>query len=302
MKDDTAQVLAEYERQTRPDYWQVDADRIADYLQCQYLGKPQVVCENAAGSWRALEFDTEVFAVPMGRIDWVAARDLYAPGRAEIFSQLLAEAKGRKIEQLSLRLSVLDVPLLHIAEDAGFRLLTAFVGLARPVGVVKNSLENIEMRPALDSDLPDLISITDEAFVVGTRFHLDPNMAYGAQTLHRRWIENCIDGLVADRVIVAIEDKLILGYITAQVDPLAKSALCQSRGTIGLFAVRKAARGRGIGAALLNAVNQYLTDLAVERVEVGTEASNSAALNAYMRAGFKVVQSCFTMHYWLNRS
>ena len=58
------------------------------------------------------------------------------------------------------------------------------------------------------------------------------------------------------------------------------------------------ARGLGIGRALLQAVLAELYKRGVERVEVGTESINSAAVNAYIAAGFKVVQSCLTLHRW----
>ncbi len=297
--NDALLTLADYEMQTRPDYWQVERAKAADYLRLQYAGGEQVIIGDAIGSCRALEFDTEIFGVSMGRIDWVAAQDLNAPERVAVLQFLLERAEQLGIEQLSFRLSALDVPLIHAAENAGFRLLTVFTGLCKAVPA-KSALQSaeVELRPAQEVDLGTLLSITDEAFATGTRFHLDQRLMGKARHLHRRWIENCVNGVVADQVFVAEEQGGVIGYITARSDKLSAETMGKSMGTIDLFAVRRDARGKGVGTALLNAVNQYFADLGIERVDVGTESANNAAINAYVRAGFKVVQSCVTMHHW----
>ena len=298
MSADQALLLAQYEALTRPDYWPVDVAGLAGYLQEQLNGDPCAVCDGVVGRWRRLDFDSQVFALPMGRIDWVAAADLAAAGRVEMLQRLVADADAQGVEQLSFRLSALDVPLLQACEAAGFRTMTVFTGLARRVADESAQPLAATLRPVQEGDLEDLRAITDEAFAEGTRFHLDHGLAAGAQRLHRRWVENCVNGQAADQVIVAADGAGVIGYITGQVDLRAEQMLGQPRGSIGLFAVRRAALGKGIGAALLAAILAYFADCGVEWVEVGTEATNNAAINTYTRAGFKVVQSCVTLHRW----
>ena len=106
---------------------------------------------------------------------------------------------------------------------------------------------------------------------------------------------------MADRVLVAENDGCLVGYITGQADAAAAKFMGQGRGVIGLFAVRPMARGKGVGTALLAAIINYFSDKCIKWIEVGTESTNSAAINAYIRAGFKVVQSNVTLHRWQTR-
>jgi ribosomal protein S18 acetylase RimI-like enzyme len=291
-------LLAEYELVVRPDYWQVDRAHLARYLQCQAGVCHWIERGAARGCWNRLDFDSQIYDLPMGRVDWIVAPELGDHTRVALLQELLCEADAAGVEQLSLRLSARDVQGVQWAEEAGFRVITAFVGLARYARAGVCPVDDIALRTATERDGAMLRAITDEAFTDGTRFHLDRRLAGGARELHRQWIDNCLSGAVADGVIVAEGNGEVVGYITYQINPHSAVELGQQRATIGLFAVCASARGRGVGRALLQAGLNDLSALGVERVEVGTESINSVAINAYVAAGFKVVQSCLTMHRW----
>ena len=299
-------VVAAYELQTAPEYWAVDAPRLSAYLGRQLEGADRQILFRSEGDgpgtavavWRELAFDSAVFSRRMARIDWVAAPALDHPDRSGLLGETVAAASDRGVVHLTLRASARDPGLIHAAEDAGFRTVTAFVGMARALADDPGPADP-SIRVAGETDLADLRDITAEAFAGGTRFHLDPSLP-DADTarLHRQWIENCLAGRAADVVLAAAPGAGVSGYITCAVDPLAEPILGQCRGSIGLFAVATRARGRGVGNGLLRAALAWLRAQGVERVEVGTESINYSALQAYARAGFGPVQSCLTMHRW----
>ena len=172
-------------------------------------------------------------------------------------------------------------------------------------GTIKTQLNEKDLegagflRRAEQGDLEDLRRITRESFAAETRFHFDLRLpSVDTERLHQCWIENCLEGKAADCVFVARIDGQVAGYITCQVDPAALPHLGQARGSIGLFAVDPEARGRGLGAGLLEGAQSWLVDQGVVRVEVGTESFNYGALHSYLRAGFRLVQSSFTLHRW----
>ena len=298
---DPALVIAEYEAQVRPGYWRSTPKEITQYLRVQLDRLKLGDNGKTVGSWRPLDFDSGVFGLSMGRIDWFAAINLQDVERGRLLQRLLADTDDEKIEQLSLRLSACDVQGIQLAESAGFRMVTVFTGLVYAGDSVVSTRPEVTIRSANLDDLDALRSITDESFTDGTRFHLDDGLASNAQELHRQWIKNCVNGQLADRVIVAEKDGHLVGYITGQADSTAAKFMGQARGAIGLFAVRPMARGRGVGASLLAAIINYFSDKCIKRIEVGTESTNSAAINVYIRAGFKIVQSNVTLHRWQTR-
>ena len=299
-------IVAAYELLTAAEHWAVDAQRLSAYLGRELeradrqilFGKTEDDRGTAVAVWRELEFDSAIFSRSMGRIDWVAAPDLDHPVRTALLRETLDAATARGVVHLTLRVSARDSRLIHAAEEAGFRTVTAFVGLSRAVELDPGPAEP-RVRAADAADRVALQEITGEAFASGTRFHMDPTLpAVDTARLHQCWIENCLAGRAADVVLAGMDGGRVAGYITCSVDAGARECLGQARGSIGLFAAASHARGRGLGQALLRAALDWLGERGVERAEVGTESINYGALRAYARAGFRPVQSCVTLHRW----
>jgi ribosomal protein S18 acetylase RimI-like enzyme len=71
-------------------------------------------------------------------------------------------------------------------------------------------------------------------------------------------------------------------------------------GSIGLFAVDAAARGRGIGKALLQDGKRWFLAHGCATAWVVTQGDNLPALHAYRQAGYCVKRTTFVHHLWLN--
>ncbi len=68
---------------------------------------------------------------------------------------------------------------------------------------------------------------------------------------------------------------------------------------IGLLAVGAEYRGRGLGTALLQAVDEWAVGRGLSSVSVVTQLENEAACRLYERAGFRVDRIDQVCHFWL---
>jgi GNAT superfamily N-acetyltransferase len=118
----------------------------------------------------------------------------------------------------------------------------------------------------------------------------DTPMAFGS-TLAREeafadavWHDRARHGSAGvDRVtFVAEGDERWVGLVTGLIDDANGS-----RGTlVGMF-VESAARGRGVGAALVDAVTGWARDRGAARMYLGVTVTNRPAIRLYQRCGFR---------------
>ena len=109
-----------------------------------------------------------------------------------------------------------------------------------------------------------------------SRFRLDPDVPEEAFVrLYEIWLERSLRGEIAEQVLVARgEDGTALGLITVvRPDP--------ATGRIGLVGVAEAARGRGVGGALVAAAEAAMEAGGASRAEVVTQLENDAGRGLY---------------------
>jgi GNAT superfamily N-acetyltransferase len=88
-------------------------------------------------------------------------------------------------------------------------------------------------------------------------------------------------------VFVAERQRRIVGYVYAAIEPLSWKDLRDECGFIHDLLVSDAARGGGIGEALLDAAIEWLREQAMPRVVLGTAAQNDRARRLFERRGFR---------------
>ncbi|MBI4322986.1 MAG: GNAT family N-acetyltransferase [Candidatus Omnitrophica bacterium] len=242
---------------------------------------------------RLLSFDSEIYGWPMAEL--VAFTD----PSDEILDEVIAEARRRGISHLHYRVPTEDVIHRRQAQRRGFQVMTTFLGLRWAVSVhaVAPAHDDVLVTSARPQDAPMLDTITAEAFAAGTRFHADPNLPVeGTRRLHLRWIANCLNGSAADVVRVARAAGRPVGYVTMRREDALSEALGCEIGSIGLLAVARGWRGRGIGTVLLGTAKRWAIERGLAQLEVGTEATNIAALTLYEANGFQRVQAKYSLH------
>jgi ribosomal protein S18 acetylase RimI-like enzyme len=202
----------------------------------------------------------------------------------------------RGVECMYALIDVEDICSVMRVEEAGFRLVDVRVTLGRTVDAIPIETSPVEASPAtirpfnpLDRDA---LATMARGIHTDTRFFADPRFPRSkCEDLYARWINrSCDDPTIA--VLVAELDRKPAGYITCEAPPEA------SAGSIGLLGVSPAARGLGIGTALIRSGLQHFADAGCREVSVVTQGRNVSAQRAYQRAGFRTVRTQLWFHWW----
>ncbi|HEB90934.1 MAG TPA: GNAT family N-acetyltransferase [Deltaproteobacteria bacterium] len=140
-----------------------------------------------------------------------------------------------------------------------------------------------------DEDSSDLVALAPQA-AAHSRFRRDVRFpAEWVDRLYRAWIERSVSGALADRVLVAELDDRIAGFHAIRVEDGA--------GRLTLFAVDAAARGRGLGGALLRAGLEWVRERGLSRARVATQIDNPVC-RLYERFGYSLVGREEIYHFW----
>lgn len=197
-----------------------------------------------------------------------------------------------------LRLEGIDLIYLFLNDDRFPLSISQFAGKCLLVDVkriyvfqdmVDASIEpNIELFSGRPNELYDLAIQAG----IDSRYRLDPNFKSGDfERLYRTWIDNSLNGGIADYVVVYNKSNLKAGFVTLQ-----------NKGdymSIGLIATDKSCRRLGVGTSLLNAAKRYAF---IEHLplKVATQAHNQSACFFYEKNGFIQQTQSLIYHIWLH--
>ena len=155
-----------------------------------------------------------------------------------------------------------------------------------------NALSAADDAPAVSS-VPRDATVGADLLALGraagahSRFRADPlftEAAFGR--LYDRWVRASVRREIADEFLVYDRG---LGLVTG--------AVSGGELRIGLIAVDVAARGRGVGAALLEALPRHVAPAsAFDAVAVATQADNRPACRFYERRGFRSRSRTYVYH------
>lgn len=127
------------------------------------------------------------------------------------------------------------------------------------------------------------------AYVSGefSRFARDPRLVPFFRPMYRRWLEN---ELASGKVFVWPDAN----------DPRGMATVCvrNRSGKIGLVAVARESRGKGVATGLLAAAEGWLLEQGVCECEVVTQGDNLAAQALYHKAGFSCREQMDVWHIW----
>jgi dTDP-4-amino-4,6-dideoxy-D-galactose acyltransferase len=232
---------------------------------------------------RLLEWDSDLFGRRIGRVA-LPALD------AESAAAAVAWAERERLDCLYLLADAADAVTIGLAEAHGFELKDLRVTLARQgPAPTAATLAGAEIRPARPGDLPALEALARASFH-DTRFFFDRRFdPAAAAELYAIWVRQSCAGQ-ADAVHVAADASGACGFLTC--------VLRGDVGQIGLVAVEARARGRGLGAALVDAGLRWFADHSATRVEVVTQGRNIVAQRLYQRAGFLTEAVQLWYHRW----
>jgi dTDP-4-amino-4,6-dideoxy-D-galactose acyltransferase len=235
---------------------------------------------------KMLDWDTEFFGARIAKVEGVHLTD-------ESVVQVLQWSRDHKVACLYFLCAPDDDRSVEIAEQNGFHLVDVRMELSWRLQAVTND-SKIEVRRFQPSDLPQLQEIASGAYE-STRFYYDHYFSRAKSSeLYREWITKSCEAR-ADAVFVAPHQATVGGFITCHLES-------PQRGRIGLVGVNEAARGAGIGQALVKAAQRYFSDQGVGEAFVVTQGRNIAAQRLYQANDFRTHSTHLWYHKWLQTS
>lgn len=137
---------------------------------------------------------------------------------------------------------------------------------------------------------PSLLALTFEAGK-DSRFLKDQNFSNGEfQTLYSKWLENSLNGEMANAVYVTGTYSRPSGMITLKYSG--------DQGIIGLIAVDPQRQGQGLGKKLMAWCEFKCLKEGVRNLKVSTQRSNTQACNFYQKCGFQLSTNEYIYHWW----
>jgi GNAT superfamily N-acetyltransferase len=140
---------------------------------------------------------------------------------------------------------------------------------------------DFRIRPARTDDLPALVRL------LGVLFSLEAD--FSADEDRQRW---GLALMLADRrsrvVLVAVREATVVGMVTGQL--VISTAEGGPSALVEDMVVDEAARGRGAGRALLEAVEAWAAEHGATRLQLLADRENADALEFYRRSGWRPTQ------------
>ena len=140
---------------------------------------------------------------------------------------------------------------------------------------------------SLDNELLELAYLSGKH----SRFCIDPN--FSSQDFNRfysTWMENSLNGTLADEFIVYKKEQQVLGFLTLKYGI--------DFAEIGLIAVNERSQGEGIGTHLIHAATCFASSNNYNKLVVSTQDSNLHACSFYKKNGFLIQETLYYSHLW----
>ena len=257
---------------------------------------------DAAAIYRHSQFDTDILGLKTVKIDYALAS---SPHHGGLIQSLVTSLNTEQVEYATCRLSGHDAVLLDALEANSFRLVDGYLVLINNgthiqsgmLGELASGLD-VSIRTARASDIPALQETMAPTFVY-SRFFRDSILSQSsAIQMHREWIRNAVLGRVAEAVFIAETDGTPVGFIAVEMERDASEYFGKRIGHIALIGTDPRYRGRHIALALTHhAFNGWFQSQGADLVRIETQLINVPATRTYENAGFRLVDSAFTMRW-----
>jgi dTDP-4-amino-4,6-dideoxy-D-galactose acyltransferase len=225
------------------------------------------------------EWDSRHFGVKVARLPEPPDPDAIGAG--------ITASERAEVRCLVTLIELDRTAVIVAAEAAGFRSYDVRLELDQAVGEAPAADSIL----ATEADLPRLESIARGTFH-DSRFYADPNFSdERAAEMYALWVRRGIDD--DERVLLTTEERD--GFIVGHLDDDRRV------GTIDLIAVADGARGRGVGARLLEGAEATFAAAGLTRARVVTQARNIAAQRLYQRRGYCTSAASLWLHRWADQ-
>jgi dTDP-4-amino-4,6-dideoxy-D-galactose acyltransferase len=118
-----------------------------------------------------------------------------------------------------------------------------------------------------------------------SRFNVDTRLIAGEfEKLYKLWIQKSVE----EGVVLVADDNA--GFVSCSVK--------EDTAQIGLIAVDKNQRGKGLGNRLIQAAEAFAFAKGAKKMKIGTQEANHPACSLYSKLGYEVVERVGVWHYW----
>jgi dTDP-4-amino-4,6-dideoxy-D-galactose acyltransferase len=236
-------------------------------------------------------WDTECFGYPVGRI-------LIPEDSLDLLPGLLKDAKKQDYRLVYITLENAGHQSKELVAEIFSRLEKINVSLADEKVFFQQVIkEHAAVLPGNISAWKAGMSqetLTGLALQAGeySRFCTDKNFtAQEFEKMYTRWIQSSIDNKLAGMIYVSLWKDMINGMVT-----LTKKT---DHINIGLIAVDRASRGKGIGKSLLEAAAVFALSQNLRTIRLSTQLANKPAMAFYASRGFEITGVDLVFHCWL---
>ena len=226
-----------------------------------------------------LEWDSVFFGFSVAKVD-IRSTDSCAE-----FLQRECEQKGVRL----LYIYAHDAAAIACAQRMGAHKIEDRITLTLNISSPAPWLD-VTGTLATTEDRNDLLALAWQS-AEQSRFKRDTNLpTHSWRELYRIWLDKSLAGEMADAILTERDYEGVAGMITVSD---------QNRvGKIGLFAVDKRARGRGLGSRLLYRASAWFAMQGCQEATVVTQGDNDRALKAYRNSGYSIKEAVTVFHWW----
>ncbi len=172
---------------------------------------------------------------------------------------------------------------------AGFNIVDVAADFSKDVELTYSPTTKKQIETASKEDIDELCDIAGEAFVF-SRYNdkiFGPNASC---RVYKEWVTKAVLGEFDDICLIKRDKEEIEGFITCRYESKKN---CR----IGLVAVKKRHREKGVGKVLLREAERYADNMGHSAVCVATQYSNTKALKYYTSDGY-YLSKIFLWLYW----
>jgi ribosomal protein S18 acetylase RimI-like enzyme len=144
----------------------------------------------------------------------------------------------------------------------------------------------VEIRDATIDDLDQVLALN--ATLMHTHLQYDDYYRLQPQSreVYADYFRKLIDG-DNTRVLVAIDDEVIIGFITGKIEPRPPVFAVAEKGEINSVFVEERYRRCGIGGQLIRHMVKWFTARGIEYVELSADVRNIVSVNVWTSFGFE---------------
>lgn len=257
-----------------------------------------------------LKWDSSIFGLKIGRIERLSMKMRFEDMSCFI-GEIIKDCSEEGYAHIVCRTGIRDINNIRLLEKAGFTVADVQLTLSTSGnwreacrGTV---LTKTIITQATKGDLPALKDLvrgvfTDTRFVTDERYPKDK-----VDFMYYKWLGEAISS--PDRKLFIARNRKggAAGFVLCDIARDSKNMLGAAIGSIGLIAVSKSCRRRGIGQELVKFALLHFKKEGVDKVEIRTQLSNIPALRAFTGSGLSeitsgiVLPAGITMHYWFSR-